>query len=204
MHKNRVVFCLLVIFILGGCRGWRSEKPPIHVNPNMDFQASYKAQEQPMDIPENTVPWGFDRSFSDSSSRKDIIKKDSVYYYGKNRAGSWVSKIPLEVNYEFLNRGRERFNIFCSSCHGKDGSGNGPVVQGRWIKPVPYWHERVMAYPDGQLYNIVSEGIRSMPGYKQQLKESDRWAIVAYLRALQKSNTATLSDVPLDKRSQLK
>ena len=197
--------CLLLLCMLSfGCRGWRSEKPPVHLNPNLDFQASIKSQENPMYSPENTIPWGNSNSFSDNQTRKKYIKEDPRFYFGQNYNNSWVSKIPVNVNYELLNRGKERYEIFCSSCHGLDGSGNGPVVDGRWIKPVPYWHERVVGYRDGKLFDIISNGIRSMPGYSQQIPENDRWAIVSYLRALQKSNNTKFSELPVDLKDQLK
>lgn len=201
-------FKLICIFLLClfsfGCRGWRSEKPPIHLNPNLDFQASIKSQENPMYSPENTIPWGNSNSFSNIETRKKYIKEDSRLYFGKNTNGSWVRTIPVNVNYELLNRGKERYDIFCSSCHGLDGSGNGPIVDGRWIKPVSYWHERVVNYRDGQLFDIISNGIRSMPAYSQQISENDRWAIVSYIRALQKSNNVKFSELPIDLKNQLK
>lgn len=200
---RQLILLMCVVILVTGCRGWRSEKAPVHMNPNMDFQASIRSQEMPMDSPENIIPWGDEASFS-SGDRADYVKSKSRYYYGKNPDGSWTDRIPVKVNYALMERGRDRFAIYCTPCHGLDGSGNGAVVQDRWIKPVPYWHQRVLVFSDGQLFDIISNGIRTMPSYKQQIKEVDRWAIVAYIRALQRSNTATVSDVPLKMRSKLR
>ena len=108
------------------------------------------------------------------------------------------------MNYATLDRGKERYNIYCSMCHGKDGSGNGIVMEYGWFKSVPYWHDRVISYKDGELFDIISNGIRSMPGYSQQIEENDRWAIVSYIRALQVSNRMSIKDVPDEIKSQLK
>ena len=89
-------------------------------------------------------------------------------------------------------------------CHGADGSGNGIVMEYGWFKPSKYWDQRIIDYTDGELYNIITHGIRSMPGYYTQIKPDDRWAIVTYIRALQISNTMDLKDVPIELRSKIK
>ena len=197
---------IMLFFVVGDgdWRGWRSEKPPLHLNPNMDFNASIKPQEDPLLPPENVQPWGNEQSFKFKSNRADFIKNDGVFYEGKNMDGTWVTRIPVQVNNQLMLRGQDRYNIFCTPCHGLDGAGQGAVTQRGWIIPAAYWDSRILNYRDGELFNIVSHGVRTMPGYAQQLTESDRWAIVAYVKALQKTHTARMSDVPEKMRNQIK
>ena len=189
MIKYRLLCSLILCVFLTGCLGWRSEKPPVHMNPNLDFQPSIKAQELPEPIPDHVVPWGYGGSSATNSDREGIIKSvDPMLYLGKNKDGSWTKKIPVPVNHALLSKGQERYNIYCSMCHGKDESGNGIIMEHGWYKSAAYWDDRIVAYSDGELFDIISHGVRSMPGYAQQIKENDRWAIVAYIRALQLSH----------------
>jgi len=208
MKKILVFTCLVALLFVQGCRGWRSEKPPVHLNPNMDFQPKYKAQSLVLEPPANTVAWGDEAAFTDEMQRKKIVhtRSEQSYFKGLNRDGSFVRRIPdsIDVNHELLSRGRERFNIYCAPCHGQDGSGNGPVTNRGWFKPVSYWTERVVNYRDGKLFDIVSNGYNTMPGYKEQIDESDRWAIVAYIRALQKTQLSTINDVPEEYINQIR
>ncbi|MEQ9411820.1 MAG: DUF3341 domain-containing protein [Fuerstiella sp.] len=118
---------------------------------------------------------------------------------------AWVTRIPVDVDESFIRRGRQRYDIYCATCHGIGGDGDGLVTlraleleQGTWVKPTSLHAEPVRMQPDGQLYNTISNGIRKMPGYASQIPVEDRWAIVAYLRALQKTRTAGVDDVPSD------
>ncbi|PAY20359.1 hypothetical protein CKO51_06850 [Rhodopirellula sp. SM50] len=117
----------------------------------------------------------------------------------------WVEKNPLTVDAELLAQGRQQFEIYCSVCHGMDGYGNGLVARRAqsinaptWVPPASMHQETLYAdkYPDGKLFSTISNGIRKMPGYAGQIKLKDRWAIVAYVRALQKSQNASMDLVP--------
>lgn len=122
----------------------------------------------------------------------------------------WVKSNPLTVNADLLARGQQQFGIYCSVCHGMNGRGNGLVNQraqsilsGDWVPPSSLHQETLYSpqYPDGKLYSTISNGIRKMPGYAGQIKVKDRWAIVAYVRALQKSQNASLDEVPAAEKS---
>lgn len=202
---KKIICISLLFFCLVGCRGWRSEKPPVHLNPNLDFQASIRSQENPLPVPENTIPWGMESDLSDLSARDAVLKQgDTSFYLGKDSNGSFINTIPVDVTNALLNRGKERYEIYCTMCHGKDGSGNGIVMEYGWFKPKSYWDTTVFAHSDGKLFDIISNGIRTMPGYSQQIKESDRWAIVSYIRALQFSNKMNYRDVPIEYQNKLK
>jgi mono/diheme cytochrome c family protein len=204
MKRLSALFCLCVFIVLvSGCRGERSEKPPFHLNPNMDFQAKFKAQSFPQAPPAGTMPWGSERSFSDARTRADASKFDTVFYKGKHSDGSWVEKIPVEISSAFLSRGEERFNIYCAVCHDKAGTGKGLVIQ-RGFAPAPSFSDaRIIGFSDGQLFDVISHGVRNMPAYRKQIPEQDRWAIVAHLRVLQQIRTASLKDVPHYMKSEI-
>ena len=199
---------MILLFLLSclvGCRGWQSDKPPVHLNPNMDFQASTRPQEDPQIMPDHTVPWGMESAMSYPEKRNAIIKQfNKPFYTGKSKDGVWVKTVPIDVTNAVLKRGQERFDIYCSMCHGKDGSGNGIVMDYGWFKPKPYWDNAIVSYRDGELFDIITNGIRTMPSYSQQINESDRWAIVTYIRALQVSNKMNYRDVPLEYQQKLK
>jgi mono/diheme cytochrome c family protein len=108
-------------------------------------------------------------------------------------------------------RGRERFGIYCATCHGLSGDGDGVTSQlafdreePKWVRPLSLHSPSVVSQPVGQLFQTISDGIRTMPSYRSQISIEDRWAIVLYVRALQRSRTATLNDVPEEFRNRLK
>jgi mono/diheme cytochrome c family protein len=110
-----------------------------------------------------------------------------------------------------LLRGQERFNIYCSPCHGLTGAGDGLVSrradalqEGTWVPPLTFHGDQVRGRPVGHLFNTITHGIRNMPAYGAQIPAEDRWAIVAYVRALQRSQNATVADVPPDLRAGLR
>ncbi|MGD9646560.1 MAG: cytochrome c [Pirellulales bacterium] len=118
-------------------------------------------------------------------------------------AGKFVLHIPFEVDRATVLRGRERFNIYCAPCHDQTGSGRGMIVL-RGYPPPPSLHtEALRQAPDGQLFDVITNGYRQMPDYAAQVPVDDRWAIIAYIRALQISQHATLDEVPPGERSQL-
>ena len=187
-------------------RNVKSAKPPIHVVPDMDNQPSYRAQKR-------------NRLFADRRAMRPPVAgavargrlaADDALELG--RVGDeWVTAIPIPVDRALLERGRERFDIFCSPCHGLAGYGDGAVAkradalqEGTWTPPSSFHTDLVRSRPVGQLYNSIVNGIRNMPAYGPQIDVEDRWAVVAYLRALQRSQNATIEDVPTDLRAALR
>ncbi|MCY3593745.1 MAG: cytochrome c, partial [Bacteroidetes bacterium] len=103
---------------------------------------------------------------------------------------------------EFANRGRERYDIYCSVCHGVAGDGQGIVMTGGYgFVPIGFHNDRLRTIEDGYLYEVISQGVRTMPAYAQQIPIADRWAIVAYVRALQRSQNADRDDIPADEQT---
>lgn len=180
-------------------RGKPSEDPPIHMNPNMDSQEKYEAQEE-------------SRFFEDGSAMRPPVagtvargelRENDAYYRGKNKDGSLITKMPVEITMELLQRGRERYNIYCAPCHDQTGSGKGIVVKKGFLPPPSMHLDRLRESPDGHFYDVISNGIRNMPSYKHQIPVADRWAIVSYVRALQRAQNAGSKDVPEELREGL-
>jgi len=141
---------------------------------------------------------------------KGELREDDHLFRGKVGDG-WAAAFPTPVTGEMLARGRERYIIFCMPCHGYAGNGDGPVArradklaEGTWIPPITYHSDALRNQPVGQIFNTISNGVRTMPSYGGQIPVDDRWAIVAYVRALQRSRWAGLEDVPAEEREQLR
>ncbi len=123
----------------------------------------------------------------------------------------WVTTVPITVTAERMERGRQQYNIYCATCHGYAGDGDGLVSlralsleQGTWVPPPSLHAEHIRTQPVGQLMHTISHGVRKMPGYAAQIAVEDRWAIVLYVRALQRSQNAQLADVPEPLRETLR
>jgi mono/diheme cytochrome c family protein len=130
------------------------------------------------------------------------LRTDEHLYSGKDR-GKLVDTFPFPVTRQVLERGQERFNIFCSPCHDRVGNGQGMVVRRGYRAPPSYHIDRLRQAPVGHFFQVMTSGFGAMPDYAQQISPEDRWAIVAYIRALQLSQHAALSDVPGEQRQQL-
>lgn len=194
--KKQVLCCLagvLFLSVVSGCRGGLSEKAPIHLNPNLDFQAKFKAQTYSKNPPAGTVVWG--SVLPNKQGRDAYLQEDSAFYRGKTQSGDFVSVIPIPVTKELMERGQERFNIYCAMCHDRAGTGQGPVIKRGFVPPPNFSDDRILAYKDGQFFDVITNGIRNMPSYRLQIPEEDRWAIIAYVRALQKTRTAHADEI---------
>ena len=117
--------------------------------------------------------------------------------------GRWVDSFPFPITREVLERGRQRFNIFCSPCHGELGDGQGMIVKRGLRGPVSFHEKRFLEYPTGYFFNVITNGRGAMYPYGYRIPVNDRWAIIAYIRALQFSQNATLADMPPVERQRL-
>lgn len=190
----------IFLLILSGCARERpSERTPIHLNPNMDNQEKY----QPQEPSEFYADGAAQRVPVPGTIARGYLRDDDAFYRGLNSRGELLEKAPVEVDIHFLERGRDRFDIFCSPCHSRVGDGHGILVQ-RGYPPPPSFHEqRIKDVSDGHIFNVITNGLRNMPSYKHQIPPEDRWAIIVYLRALQRSQDATVEDVPEEMREKL-
>ena len=175
------------------CRGQLSEKPPISPQQNMQFQNRFNAQEENSFYANNMAM----RPPVEGTIARGKLRQNSELYEGRDENGNFVTENPFEVTRSFLYRGKERYDIYCTPCHGNVGDGQGIIMTGQYgYVPAPSYH-RQASYdmPDGQFYSAITEGIRSMPAYNTQIKVEDRWAIVAYIRALQKSQNVPREEI---------
>lgn len=130
------------------------------------------------------------------------LREDDHLYTGKVN-GQLVSTFPFAVNRPVMERGRERFTIYCTPCHGALGDGTGVIVS-RGLKQPPSFHiDRLRESPPGHFFDVMTNGLGAMQDYSAQISAEDRWAVVAYIRALQLSQNATLNDVPASERARM-
>jgi hypothetical protein len=164
-------------------------------------------QDQPKYIP--LRPTDF---FGDGRSARPLVEgtvarghldDDMAYYTGKGPDGKPIDTFPFTVTKEVILRGQDRFNVYCSPCHDRLGTGAGMVVRRGYRKPPSYHIDRLRQVPNGYIFDVITNGFGAMPDYSAQIPVTDRWAIVSYVRALQLSQNASINDVPAADRGQL-
>ena len=137
---------------------------------------------------------------------RGFLREDVGFHFGRTESGALLTTIPVPVTAELMERGRERYEVFCTPCHGLAGDGKGVISTGGYegMVPAPTYHDdRLRQIEDGHLYDVINNGIRTMQGYGYQIPPEDRWAIVAYIRALQRSQNAAAGDVPAEVMEEL-
>ncbi|MGH9817298.1 MAG: c-type cytochrome [Candidatus Acidiferrales bacterium] len=185
-RRPSIFYFLLFTFYLSGCQQDMAQQPRVKPLGASSFFADGRGSRQPV---EGTVARG-------------QLRDDEHLYTGKVN-GELVRTFPFAVTREVLERGRQRFNIYCTPCHGFAGEGDGMIVRRGFKQPPSYHIERLQTAPAGHFFDVMSNGFGAMPDYAAQVAVEDRWAIVAYIRALQLSRNATLADVPRGEREKL-
>jgi hypothetical protein len=220
-----VIFLLCTIAILAvfGFRGQTSTGPPLELFPDMVRQMKVRAQAPlsffadgrgPRLPVAGTVPIGYEMpTKSEALNTSTAIGSYShprasfsagTDYYNTGKMGDhWGTGIPLEVTRELMGRGQQRFNITCVMCHGAAAAGNGITKQYGLATVVSLQDERIRKMSDGEIFNTITNGKNTMMAYGPNIIVPDRWAIIAYLRALQRSQNAAIADVPEDHRAEL-
>jgi mono/diheme cytochrome c family protein len=157
------------------------------------------------------VPLRQSAFFGDDRSARPLIagtvarghlNDDTLLYTGKV-GNADATMFPFAVDQRTMARGRERFDIYCSPCHGRTGQGDGMVVRRGFRRPPTFHQDRLRNAPVGQIFDVITNGFGAMPDYATQIRAEDRWAVIAYVRALQLSEHATMADVPADRRGGL-
>jgi len=176
--KNKVLFLTAVTFsalVLSGCDNMREGNrfKPYEETP---FFEDGSVARQPV---EGTVPQGF-------------LREDKHLYEGKTPTGEFAAEFPFPITEAVLARGKDRYNIYCMVCHGSTGAGDGMVVQRGYKVPEAFQSERLKNLPAGYLFHATSEGFGVMAGFKAELTPEDRWAVAAYIRALQRIDSASV------------
>jgi mono/diheme cytochrome c family protein len=142
------------------------------------------------------------RAFVANTVARGQLRQDDHLYQGRVN-GQLADTFPMPVDAAVMARGQERFQVFCSPCHGPTGSGNGMVVQRGFRAPPSFHEERLRLAPVGYYFDVMTNGFGAMQDYAAQVPVADRWAIAAYVRALQLSQHAAVTDVPADRRADL-
>jgi mono/diheme cytochrome c family protein len=149
--------------------------------------------------------------FADSRSARPLVEgtvarghlnDDDLLFTGKMN-GQDAAVFPRRVDATMIARGRQRFDIYCSPCHGLSGHGDGMVVLRGYRRPPSFHQDRLRNAPVGHFFDVITNGFGAMPDYAAQIRAEDRWAIIAYLRALQLSEHATMADVPAPERNRI-
>jgi mono/diheme cytochrome c family protein len=209
-----VYLTIALIVVLGvsifGFRGSLSTRPPLEVFPDMDHQAKYKPQgdsaffadgRADRKIPAGAVAFGRTSGAAEAA----FLKSDTALNTGKNDQGAWLAGYPSAVTVDatFMERGQDRYTIYCAPCHSATGDGNGITKQYGMGATPTYHDERLRTVAEGELFNVITHGKGNMLPYADKLSVEDRWAVVAYMRALQRAAHATVADVPPGNKSQL-
>jgi cytochrome c553 len=213
--RNLYIFtflaCVLLVSILG-LRGRTFTKPPMDVFPEWLFPGMHYQPKLVQQVPNPFFADGrSDRVPPDHTVASSYgpagqpLKDDDFLYLGKAPDGSWARGFPpsLTVNRAFLERGRDRFTVYCSPCHGAVGDGNGITKKYGMIATPSYHDDRLRKMAEGEIFNTITNGKNNMNPYADKLRAADRWAVIAYVRALQRAQTGTAADVPPDSRSEL-
>ena len=202
-----LAFLVLLTVSVMGFRGLRSTQPPIEVFPDMDRQAKYKPQAtskffadgRAARVPDaGTVPRG-----RTTAADPDFLRADDAHYAGKNADGSFVRGFPVEVTQQLVERGQNRYQIYCQPCHGAVGDGNGITKQYGMVATPSYHDDRLRNMAEGEIFNTITHGKNTMMPYADKLSPDERWAVIAYVRALQRAHHAKIDDVPLERRGAL-
>lgn len=192
------IFVVVALVSVLGFRGTKFTSPPLDVFPEwafpgMKYQPKYRAQGESAFFADGRA----DRSPVAHTVARGMLRDDDALYLGKDGAGAFVRGFPaaVKVDVKFIERGRDRYSIYCQPCHGALGDGNG-VTKRYGMGATPSYHDdRLRSMAEGELYNTISNGKNTMLPYADKLVPEDRWAVVAYVRALQRAQQGKPGDV---------
>ena len=220
------ILCTIAMVAVLGFRGQKSTQPPTEIFPDMVRQMKVRAQ-APLDffadgrgprLPvAGTIPVGYEMPRGKTEAMPQDAESDApeeahmriafsvgTDYLDTGKMGDqWGTGMPLPVTRELMKRGQQRFNITCAMCHGASAAGNGITKQYGLATVVSLQDDRIRKMSDGEIFNTITNGKNTMMPYGPNIVVADRWAIIAYLRALQRSQHATAADVPEDHRVEL-
>ena len=188
----RALALMSLVGLTGCARGCTSSRPPIHLNPSMDDQPKVRAQ---------TASTFF---YDGSSMRPPVpgtiaiggLKEDGAFFTGKDADGQFVATSPVTVNEAVVERGRQRFTIYCQPCHDAKGDGKGILFQRANVATPTFHQERILQHADGFIFEIITNGLALMPSYRWAIPPADRWAIIAHVRELQRKRQSSATSAP--------
>jgi mono/diheme cytochrome c family protein len=193
--RSRVLGALVLastVALTGCARGCTSSRPPIHINPSMDHQSKV--------LPQTASPF----FFNGASMRDPVpgtvaiggLKEDVALFTGRGADGEYVTTSPVAMTDALRERGHQRYAIYCQPCHDARGDGKGILFQRASVPTSSYHSEKVLKYTDGEIFDIITNGRGLMSGYKWPIPASDRWAIIAHVRELQRQRQARAANAP--------
>jgi mono/diheme cytochrome c family protein len=182
VRSTRLAGAALLLLSTTAClRGCPSSRPPIHINPSM-FN-------QPKALPQSESGFFYDGSTMrppvPGTVARGELRDDPAFYEGKGPDGAFVAHSPVPVDDALRRRGHDRYGIYCQPCHDPRGDGKG-ILFSRGKVPTANLHDpKYLTYPDGQIFDVITNGTGLMPGYRWPIPPQDRWAIIAYVREMQ-------------------
>jgi mono/diheme cytochrome c family protein len=192
---------LTSVVALPGCaRGCTSSRPPVHINPSM--------LNQPKVLPQTASKFFYDGA----SMRQPVpgtvpiggLKEDAAFFTGTGADGQFVATIPVPVpgivNDALVERGRQRYGIYCQPCHDARGDGKGILYQRGNVPTASFHQDKILKYPDGQIFDVITNGFGLMSGYRWPIPPADRWAIIAYVRELERKRLASATGATAEAR----
>lgn len=187
MRAGRLAVVAVASALFGlGCRQDMHDQPKYEPFEKSDFFADGRAS----------------RPLVAGTVARGSLRENAALYTGKSGT-AFISEIPVPVTADLLRRGRTQFEAFCSPCHGRTGMGDGVIVQRGFKRPSSYHVDRLRAMPIGYFFDVMTNGYGAMSDYASQVAVEDRWAVAAYIRTLQLSQNAPVTDVPADRRKGL-
>ena len=188
-----LVLVLTSVVALSGCaRGCTSSRPPIHINPSMD--------DQPKVRPQTASNFFYDGASMRTPVPGTVaiggLREDTAFFTGQGADGQFVAAIPVTVDEALVERGRQRYSIYCQPCHDARGDGRGILFERGNVPTASFHEEKFLAYPDGQIFDVITNGSGLMAGYRWPIPPADRWAIVAHVRELQREQLARAANAP--------
>jgi len=191
--------CILAaLLFLTGCSTIQRD-PPFQLWDDMKLQGKF--------MPQRENDLFADRRDSrrppEGTVARDHLAADVVYNTGMD-GEMYIGKSPVPMTLELIHKGQQKFGTYCTPCHDRAGMGQGivPTRVPTW-QPSNLMEDRVVQFADGDIFNVITNGRRTMPAYKYQISVEDRWAIIAYVRVLQRAAHSTMEDVPADRRAEL-
>jgi mono/diheme cytochrome c family protein len=187
MIGRRLGALVLVSLAASSCaRGCTSSRPPIHINPSM-FN-------QPKALPQTASEF----FYNGSTMREPVpgtvpiggLREDTAFFTGKDADGQFIPTIPVPVDAALVERGHQRYTIYCQPCHDARGDGKGILFQRGNVPTASFHQEKILKYADGQIFDVITNGSGLMSGYRWPIPPADRWAIISYVRELERKRLA--------------
>jgi mono/diheme cytochrome c family protein len=187
LRKPLLVLGVLSLGLAGCSRLDMQDQPKYKPERPSDFFADGRSERQPLP---GTIARG-------------ALEEDTAFYVGTDDQGNDITAFPIAVDRAVILRGQQRYDIYCAPCHGRIGNGLGMIVRRGFKQPPSYHIDRLRDAPVGHYFNVITNGYGAMLNYAQQLEPRDRWAVIAYIRALQYSENANINDLPQEARSRV-